>query len=82
MSCNANAMTANELPSMTSNAGPGRALQWLVDAACAVRNLLASWLYRIRYRYELYELSPRQLADMGIERDALHREINKPFWID
>ncbi len=82
MSCNAHLMAANELPSMTSNAGLLRPLQWLADAACAARDLLATWLYRVRYRYELYELSPRQLADMGIDRHALHGEISKPFWIE
>lgn len=82
MSCNAHAMTANDLPSTTTDAGSGRVLQRLAAAAGAAGNAIGTWFYRIRYRHELYELSDRQLADMGIDRDALKREVAKPFWIE
>jgi uncharacterized protein YjiS (DUF1127 family) len=46
----------------------------------SVRDTLARWIWRSRYRDELEHLSDRQLRDMGLSRDEVAREVTKPFW--
>lgn len=43
--------------------------------------LLLSWLRRARSRRELAGLSDAQLRDVGLNRDMIKREAEKPFWI-
>jgi uncharacterized protein YjiS (DUF1127 family) len=45
----------------------------------AVRTLLL-WQDRIRQRYQLAELDDRRLADIGLSRVDVEREVSKPFW--
>ncbi len=39
------------------------------------------WAERIRQRRALAELDDRLLADCGLTREEVRREIEKPFWI-
>ena len=43
--------------------------------------LLLTWLWRARSRRELAELSDAQLRDVGLNRDMINREAEKPFWM-
>jgi uncharacterized protein YjiS (DUF1127 family) len=43
--------------------------------------LLRGWLKRARERRELTNLSDAQLRDVGLNRDAIKREVEKPFWM-
>jgi uncharacterized protein YjiS (DUF1127 family) len=43
--------------------------------------LLLGWLWRARSRRELAGLSDAQLRDVGLNRDMIKREAEKPFWI-
>jgi uncharacterized protein YjiS (DUF1127 family) len=47
---------------------------WLVEQ-------LRIWLRRARERRELAELSDAQLRDVGLSRNTVKREVEKPFWI-
>ena len=38
------------------------------------------WFERIQQRRELAELDDRMLADIGLDRNIVEREIHKPFW--
>jgi uncharacterized protein YjiS (DUF1127 family) len=38
------------------------------------------WLQRSRYRWELSQISERQLRDVGLNPEAIRRESLKPFW--
>lgn len=51
-----------------------------VRLAADMRELVGRWLWRRHYRDELAHLSAHQLRDMGLDRDELWREANKPFW--
>jgi uncharacterized protein YjiS (DUF1127 family) len=46
------------------------------------RELLAAWLQRRRERYQLLQLSERELRDIGITRCDAVREAAKPLWRD
>lgn len=39
-----------------------------------------TWIERIEARRDLAELTPREIADIGLEPEELAREIAKPFW--
>jgi uncharacterized protein YjiS (DUF1127 family) len=39
------------------------------------------WLRRARSRRELADLNDVQLRDVGLNRDTIKREIEKPFWM-
>ena len=43
--------------------------------------LLLTWLWRARSRRELVKLSDAQLRDVGLNRDMINREAEKPFWM-
>ncbi len=43
--------------------------------------ILRAWFTRLRDRRDLAELSDGQLHDVGLSRDLVKREANKPFWI-
>lgn len=43
--------------------------------------LLLTWLWRARSRRELAQLSDAQLRDVGLNRDMINREAEKPFWM-
>jgi uncharacterized protein YjiS (DUF1127 family) len=47
---------------------------WLVEQ-------LRTWLRRTRERRELAELSDAQLRDVGLSRNTVKREVEKPFWM-
>ncbi|MCB9948081.1 MAG: DUF1127 domain-containing protein [Rhodospirillaceae bacterium] len=38
------------------------------------------WQERARARRQLAELDDHMLQDIGIDRDSLEHEIDKPFW--
>ncbi len=42
---------------------------------------LARWQIRARQRHRLGELDDHALADMGLTRADVAREIDKPFWM-
>ena len=46
------------------------------------RELLAAWLQRRRERYQLLQLTERELRDIGITRCDAVREAAKPLWRD
>lgn len=56
--------------------GFARAIRFAAD----LRDVVGRWLWRAHYREELEHLSEHQLRDMGLDRDELRREANKPFW--
>jgi uncharacterized protein YjiS (DUF1127 family) len=43
--------------------------------------LILIWLRRARSRRELADLNDVQLRDVGLNRDTIKREIEKPFWM-
>ena len=46
----------------------------------SAREVVATWLQRSRERQALAHLSSSQRCDMGLDPDAIEREISKPFW--
>jgi uncharacterized protein YjiS (DUF1127 family) len=42
---------------------------------------LATWFWRVRQRRELWQLSDEQLRDVGLTREMIRREVEKPFWM-
>jgi len=42
---------------------------------------LRSWLSRARSRRELADLNDDQLRDVGLNREMIRREVEKPFWM-
>jgi uncharacterized protein YjiS (DUF1127 family) len=42
--------------------------------------LFTKWWQRIRSRYEVEQLSDRDLADMGLTRRDAFNQAQKPFW--
>jgi uncharacterized protein YjiS (DUF1127 family) len=38
------------------------------------------WLRRLQHRHELARLTREQLADVGLDANAVRRESEKPFW--
>ena len=73
--------TAASLPALSIAADLSHALARLAAVGPTLIRVVRQWLHRSRYRYELSELSDRQLADMGIDREMLEQEIRKPFWL-
>ena len=51
-------------------------------AARAARNLIGTWLRRIRERSELSRMTARELRDARISPYDARIEMNKPFWRD
>jgi uncharacterized protein YjiS (DUF1127 family) len=43
--------------------------------------LLRTWIKRARQRHELADLNDAQLRDVGLNRNTIQREIEKPFWM-
>ena len=43
-------------------------------------SLFAEWRQRVWSRYQLEHLSERDLADMGLTRQDVFDEAQKPFW--
>jgi len=43
--------------------------------------LLLIWLKRARERRELASLDEAQLRDVGLNRETIQREVEKPFWM-
>jgi uncharacterized protein YjiS (DUF1127 family) len=60
-----------------SGAGPHQSSSWR-----ALLNAPLDWLERRWRRQSLSDLidNPRTLNDIGLTRDDVLREINKPFW--
>jgi uncharacterized protein YjiS (DUF1127 family) len=42
---------------------------------------LRTWFKRSRERRDLADLSDTQLRDVGLSRDVIRREVEKPFWM-
>ncbi|HBC06998.1 MAG TPA: hypothetical protein DC046_05360 [Rhodospirillaceae bacterium] len=63
----------------------GQALASLtVSATQAVFNfptILVKWQKRYEMRRHLDEMTPQLLADVGLTRADVRREVEKPFWI-
>ena len=48
-----------------------------------LRNIIATWRERIRFRWELKQMSrdnPHLIDDIGLTRRQVEAEIAKPFW--
>ena len=43
--------------------------------------LLRAWFRRARERHDLSDLSDAQLRDVGLNRQTIQRELDKPFWM-
>lgn len=41
---------------------------------------LCAWFDRIEQRRQLAELSPHELADIGLTREEVAQALAKPFW--
>lgn len=63
-------------------AAPARPSLWarLGRLAVAAVDTLLTWQERASARRHLSGLDDRLLADMGLGRDAVAREADKPFW--
>lgn len=46
----------------------------------AIVTTLLTWQDRLRQRQSLQELGERELSDMGMSRNDVEYEVNKPFW--
>jgi uncharacterized protein YjiS (DUF1127 family) len=42
---------------------------------------LRTWFKRMRERRDLADLSDTQLRDVGLSREVIKREVEKPFWM-
>ncbi len=52
-----------------------------VDGAMSkTKAIVSEWSARVESRRALARLSPRMLADIGLEPFQVQIEINKPFW--
>ena len=59
----------------------GKSVTWVKTGyAATFRRLLKCWRERMRQRYELSELDPRMLRDIGITEEQAGREVLKLFW--
>ncbi|MDP7548535.1 MAG: hypothetical protein QGF20_14695 [Alphaproteobacteria bacterium] len=70
-------MTENTLPYAAAGTGTGTGVAELLSR---FRATLAVWRQRSRQRRLLAQMGWRQGADFGAPRDAIEREIAKPFW--
>jgi uncharacterized protein YjiS (DUF1127 family) len=48
--------------------------------AATALDLVATWLQRSRERQQLQTLDDHALADLGLSRDQVTREVEKRFW--
>jgi uncharacterized protein YjiS (DUF1127 family) len=48
--------------------------------AVSLLDLVAIWFRRSRERRQLQSLDDHALSDLGLSRDQVTREIEKPFW--
>ena len=44
-------------------------------------HVLELWLYRLRSRKGLADLTPEQMRDVGLNPAVVRREVEKPFWM-
>jgi uncharacterized protein YjiS (DUF1127 family) len=72
-------MTRGHPASSTSTAGRD-APPSLRVALARTGALLRAWIARSRQRRALADLDDRLLRDVGIDRAAARREIDKPIW--
>ncbi len=45
-----------------------------------IASLLRAWIERSRMRRDLSRMDDRALRDIGVSREDLYREVEKPFW--
>lgn len=57
-----------------------RATNWGLSVGKAVLGTLELWMNRIRQRQALARLDDRLLRDVGLSREIVDAEANKPFW--
>lgn len=55
-------------------------LKTFASKVLRVVTLLNVWEKRLAERQHLSELDDRMLQDMGLDRNDLRQEIEKPFW--
>jgi uncharacterized protein YjiS (DUF1127 family) len=48
--------------------------------AAVALDLVATWVQRSRERHELQTLDDHALSDLGLSREQVMHEIEKPFW--
>ena len=53
----------------------------LVNLSKGMANTIYDWLKRHRGRKELANLDPHILNDVGLTREQVQTEIDKPFWV-
>lgn len=74
-----NAVTQGLTHGAGTHSGPvGRDAGATIVARVAA--VLWQWSERARQRRQLSGLTPRELADVGISREAAAAEVAKPFW--
>ena len=56
------------------------AAERLHEGAAQVAATLTLWQQRVQERRELASLDDHMLADIGISRADVWREVHKPFW--
>jgi len=49
-------------------------------AACRVLRVVSMWQERAAGRYVLANLDDHLLQDIGLTREAVRRDLMKPFW--
>jgi uncharacterized protein YjiS (DUF1127 family) len=70
------------MATISSLRAPNRPLSVASAGRLAARllDLVATWLQRSRERQQLQALDHHGLADLGLSRDQIAREVEKRFW--
>ena len=68
------------VPSIPIPPRPLKGASIISSVAMGLFARLIAWSERGRMRHRLRDLDDRSLEDIGLSRDAIRRESEKPFW--
>ena len=75
MSCNSPICQTTTHPNLTTR-------PWRRVGFSSFWHALKRWYDRWQQRRDLAELDDRRLDDIGLRREDVERQVNKPFWMD